>query len=195
MENKGILSNNAQRCKAFFALCLFAVVLNSCGLSQGIHSSDGTTAVVVPTGEVGNIYTVSDSDAEMNSAIQSAQNTLSLFIQAFQNPLPSQVYFSIKVKIPIEENGGDEHIWVDDLSFANDQFEGTAGNDGVDVDIHAGDHIVVKKEDISDWMIIENERLLGGFTIIVLRNRMTDSEREEFDADLWFAVPDEPEVP
>jgi uncharacterized protein YegJ (DUF2314 family) len=48
-------------------------------------------------------------------------------------------------------------------------------------DIKTGDTIKINKDNISDWMYVNNKKLYGGFTLILLRKRMSESERKAFD--------------
>ena len=38
------------------------------------------------------------------------------------------------------------------------------------------------KSDASDWMIIDDGYLIGGYTILALRDQMPEAEQKEFDA-------------
>jgi len=132
----------------------------------------------------------------MNAAIQQAQDTLPLFIAALQSPTPTQPFFLIKTRFPFGSENEVEHMWVSDISYNGTQFEGVLANEPIFVQgIHLSDHVVVRIENVSDWMIIDNGRLLGGFTIYVLRSRMTDSEREQFDNDSEYIIGDYPLLP
>jgi len=170
--------------RKIYFLALLGIILITCGSLQNnqFHKSDVMT-------------TVSSTDEEMNAAIKKAQETLPLFIEALQAPKVSQTHFCIKAKFHYGD-GNIEHIWVSDLSYSGDQFEGVISNEPVYIkDLHLFNHVTVEKQDISDWLIIENDILLGGFTIHVLRNRMTDEERKRFDSGLEYAIPDEPAIP
>jgi uncharacterized protein YegJ (DUF2314 family) len=163
---------------------LLSIALTSCSALKEMFS-----------GEAGNVKSVSSEDAEMNAAIQQAQDTLPLFITALQSPKPTQTQFLIKAKFPYDHDGI-EHMWISDGSFDGTQFEGVLANEPIDVkEIHLGDHVAIQKEEVSDWMIIDNGRLMGGFTIHVLRRRMTDSERAQFDSESGFIIGDAPELP
>ena len=50
-------------------------------------------------------------------------------------------------------------------------------------DLQLWDIVKVSPEDITDWMYTKNDTLIGGYTIRVLRNRMTADEREQFDSE------------
>lgn len=41
---------------------------------------------------------------------------------------------------------------------------------------------------ISDWMIIEDNKLIGGYTIKNLRNKMTEEERKAFDGSFGVII-------
>ena len=158
----------------------------------------GLALVACGTGgdEDGNVFGVEAEDAEMNAAIQEARETLPVFIEALQAPTETQSYYAIKVIFPFGEDGGAEHMWVDQLSYADGEFQGVLGNEPVDVtDLEYGDVVTTSAEEISDWMIVDNSQLLGGYTLHVLRNRMNEAERAQFDADFGVAIPDEPALP
>jgi uncharacterized protein YegJ (DUF2314 family) len=88
-------------------------------------------------------------------------------------------------------------LWISNLSLSIDNhFKGIVGNDPVYVkNIKMGDTVSVETENISDWMIIDNGKLLGGFTIYVLRNNLSENERKQFDAEKGFEMGNEPSLP
>jgi hypothetical protein len=67
--------------KCYIGLILIPTILLSCSIFS--H---------VPAGETNNVEHISADDAVMNAAIQEAQDTLPLFIHAFQFPRPTQTY-------------------------------------------------------------------------------------------------------
>jgi uncharacterized protein YegJ (DUF2314 family) len=142
------------------------------------------------------IVKFSEDDVEMNNAIRQAQETLPLFIKALQSPTDTQTAFLVKARFPYDEPDNYEHMWINELAYTGDVFEGTLANEPVYVtEIRFGDRVTVKIEDISDWMIIDDHRMLGGFTLHVIRNNMSEDERAQFDAGLDFEIPDSPELP
>jgi uncharacterized protein YegJ (DUF2314 family) len=146
------------------------------------------------SGEAGNIEMVTSDDPDMNAAIEQARSTLDEFIESLHSPSPTQVYFSVKAGFPYD--GTLEHIWLDDVSFDGQDFHGVLGNEPIYLDgLHLGDEVTVSTADVSDWMIVDGGRLLGGFTIHVLRSRMSDEERQQFDQDMGLLIGDQPELP
>ena len=51
-----------------------------------------------------------------------------------------------------------------------------------------GDQTEVLPSKISDWMIVEDNKLIGGYTIRVLRDRMPDDKKKEFDQNIPFII-------
>lgn len=150
----------------------------------------------VPAGEQGNVVKVAGDDAAMNAAIQRAQETLPQFIDALQYPDVPDLYYSIKVEYPYGNDGGSEHLWVGNLAYNGGRFTGLLENEPVYVEnLQMGDSVVVDPKDVTDWMIVDGEQIYGGFTIYVLRAKMTDDERKKFDAESGLAFGDEARLP
>ena len=133
------------------------------------------------------VHMVSGEDPEMNSAIAQARSTVDTFITSLQNPGQNQTYFSIKAKIVDGEHS--EHMWLYDVGFDGNQFQGKIGNNPLNVkNVSLGDDLVLGPSEISDWMIVEDNTLVGGYTIRVIRNRLSDEDRKKFDQDLPFTI-------
>ncbi|RZK21726.1 MAG: DUF2314 domain-containing protein [Pedobacter sp.] len=131
---------------------------------------------------------VSNEDERMNWAIEKANLTLWYFEQSLENPQSYQVYFSIKVKIIDGENG--EHIWLTEPHFdAEGNLYGTVGNEPVDVTtVKLNQKIGIDRNLISDWMILENGRLIGGYTIRAIRDGIPNEEKSAFDSGIGLYI-------
>jgi uncharacterized protein YegJ (DUF2314 family) len=122
---------------------------------------------------------VDSSDKEMNAAIDQARKSVQQFVAALQSPKADQSAFSIKKQFNQGSSG--EHIWLTDVTFDGKTFHGKVGNDPEIVkNIKFGDDAVVNKDEISDWMFIENGKLVGGYTLKVIYSRMSQKEKEDF---------------
>ncbi|MBL8984335.1 MAG: DUF2314 domain-containing protein [Gemmatimonadetes bacterium] len=75
-----------------------------------------------------------------------------------------------------------EHIWVDGASFDGRVFRGTLNEDAVFGAAKAGDSVVVAPSEISDWMVVVNGELCGGYTLRGARSLAEDLTA--FDAGL-----------
>lgn len=68
------------------------------------------------------------------------------------------------------------------MVYDGERFAGTLSNIPADVPgLEHGQRVVVALNEISDWMVVDNGRLIGGYTIRVFRDRLSDQERSEFD--------------
>lgn len=131
---------------------------------------------------------VPNEDEGMNWAIEKANLTLWYFEESLKNPQPHQAYFSVKAKIM----DGDlaEHIWLTEPHFDEDgNLFGTVGNEPVDVKtVKMNQKIGIDRGHISDWMIVEHGRLIGGYTIRAIRNNVPDSEKQSFDQSIGLYI-------
>jgi uncharacterized protein YegJ (DUF2314 family) len=176
--------------KKLILVSVISLSLISCSLFNRIIGNSN------PDPAAENIENVSSEDKEINAAIAQAQDTLPLFIEELQNPKPSQTHFSIKVRFPIDEDGNAEHMWVSDLKYTDGQFSGILGDEPMYIkNLHLGDQVTVDTMDISDWMIVDNHQMLGGFTTHVFLNRMTNEEVAQFEAESGFTTGDKPMLP
>jgi uncharacterized protein YegJ (DUF2314 family) len=126
------------------------------------------------------IYNVESDDKEMNEAIKKSRLTFDDFLTTFKNKKRSQSNFS--VKMPFPTNYGAEHIWLVNIESKDGKLFGQVDNVPESVtSIKLGDKIEIDRNKISDWFYIEDNRLIGGLTIRVLRDRMTPIEKRQFD--------------
>lgn len=129
---------------------------------------------------------VESDDKEMSAAIEKANQTLTDFNAVLSNPKIEVK--SLKVKFETS-NGGGEHIWLADVEYKNGKYSGILDNEPEYItEYKIGDKIEVDNSKISDWMYIENGKLIGGYTIKLLRARMTEAERKQFDAESGMQI-------
>jgi uncharacterized protein YegJ (DUF2314 family) len=131
------------------------------------------------------VVAVNQQDAEMNAAIAKAHATLTNFIAVLSSPQTNQQYFLVKGKF----TAGDvvEHIWVADVTFDGKVFRGVLANDPENIPgLSFKQPVEVPPAQVSDWMFVQDGKLVGGYTSRVLRSRMTDEERRELDAKIPY---------
>lgn len=132
------------------------------------------------------LTTVADDDPQMNAAMDKARSTVNTFIAALQSPQPGQSGFT--VKMPFSDGPHTEHMWLEPVSFDGKQFHGTVSNEPETVkNVKMGQKAVVSASRISDWMYRENGKIVGGYTVRVLRDTLSPSERADFDKKVQFA--------
>lgn len=135
------------------------------------------------------VYSVQSEDAEMNEAISMAQQTLDKFNAALQSQNPN--YFAFAIKKPFKTFSGFEHIWIGNISLKNGKYYGEVNNLPESTnEVKLGDQVEIDPEEVTDWMYIETQTLRGGYTIRLLRNRMTKTERKQFDLENGLIIED-----
>lgn len=151
--------------------------LLSCGKKKGNEND-------VPT-----VYGVQKEDKGMTAASKKANETITRFKEALQSKKPEAGYFALKTRF--ETDNGGEHIWVSKIELKDDKYFGVIDNLPTLVkNVKVGDTIQIANDNISDWMYIEDKKLRGGYTIRLLRNRMTEPERKKFDEQNGLIIED-----
>jgi uncharacterized protein YegJ (DUF2314 family) len=93
--------------------------------------------------------------------------------------------FALKTKF--DSPDGAEHIWVKDIEIKNGRYFGVIDNAPTSIpNLKVGDAIEV--HNITDWMYIDNGVLRGGYTIRLLRDRMSAEERKAFDTEYGVTI-------
>jgi uncharacterized protein YegJ (DUF2314 family) len=88
------------------------------------------------------------------------------------------------VKKPFVEGDKVEHIWLTEVSFDGHLFHGKVDNEPVDIKgARLGQEVSVAANEISDWMYVEDGRLVGGYTIAAMLQHMTPAEKQQFETD------------
>ncbi|HLF73941.1 MAG TPA: DUF2314 domain-containing protein [Anaerolineales bacterium] len=130
-----------------------------------------------------------DSDAEMESAFQQARDSLDIFIEKIGTPHPDRTYAAIKVRF-FPPGDLSQDIWVDEVTYEEGVFRGSMGDDIPTLRLQAGEEITVQEADIMDWMIVEDGKLIGGYTIRLAYDRMTPAEKERFLESIDYSIED-----
>ena len=103
----------------------------------------------------------------------------------FRNPKTNQQYFLVKGKFTAGEVV--EHIWVADLRYDGELFHGVIANEPESLsNLRFKQPVEVQLGQISDWMFVQDGKLVGGYTSRVLRKRMTAQQRRELDAHIPY---------
>lgn len=134
------------------------------------------------------IHYTQQEDEQMNWAIEKARLTLWYFEEHLKKPSPGQDYFSIKVIVKDQDQI--EHLWLTTPNFDEEgNLYGKVGNEPIHVkNIRLGQQIGIGRALISDWMIVEQGMLLGGYTIRAIRDALTEIEKQSFDESIGIAI-------
>ena len=125
--------------------------------------------------------------AAMHRAVTEARKTVGEFIAVLKHPAPGQQDFEIKKAFV--QNGQVEHIWLSDVQFAGNRFQGRVDNQPRKIQgLKLGQLVSVKPNEISDWLYIDHGKLVGGYTVRVQYNELSPKEKQEFNRAADFKI-------
>ncbi len=134
------------------------------------------------------IASYKNDDKEMNSAILLAKASFPSFLDVLKKGCNNCEKFNIKIRVAFSDNSG-EHLWVDSLHFENNKLAGILASIPEKVDrLKLGDLIFINQDSVSDWMYIQNGKLIGGYTIKVVYDELDDSAKKEMERDLGAKI-------
>jgi uncharacterized protein YegJ (DUF2314 family) len=135
------------------------------------------------------IYWVQD-DAPIDSAAERARETLPVFRRWLPRAAEGEVVAQLKARFEF----GDEieHMWISDVRFKGGAYHGRlASTPMADTDLGPGDAVTIRADEVTDWMVVLDDVVLGAFTVIEIRRRMDPKQRREFDEESGYRIPDE----
>ena len=136
-----------------------------------------------------NLYSTDADDQPMNEAMETARKTFSKFDSAFESGRYDKTKFSIKVKFPDEV--GNEYIWLTEISKQDGHYSGLmTDTPRITKQVKIGDKVTIVDKDIKDWLYGNDSVLHGGYTLRLIRSRMTSKERAENEASFRYRLVD-----
>jgi len=131
------------------------------------------------------VTAVPDNDPEMDAAIQKARETLPSFVVALQTPTTGDRHLLVKARFVEGENS--EHMWVADLIAEGNTFRGVLADEPKFIkNLRFKQPIIVSRDQISDWMIVQDGKVKGAFTTRVLRSKLNPEKQRAFDQSLPY---------
>jgi uncharacterized protein YegJ (DUF2314 family) len=132
-------------------------------------------------------YQVQNDHAAMRQAVIKARKTVGKFIDALKHPAAGQTDF--EVKKPFVQGSDVEHIWLSDVQFTGSRFQGRVDNTPQKIrGLKMGQLVSVNPNEISDWVYIDNGKLVGGYTIRAHYDELTPDQKKEFDRQSDFRM-------
>lgn len=125
------------------------------------------------------IVSTDAGDQEIKDAVDLARVTLPQFWEALSQPDTNDHSFSIKVGLAAD-NGGTEHIWVENVSRNGEEITGTLQNIPMHLsDFEIGDSVSFSKTQVTDWQFVRDGKSEGNHVTKVLLNRMSSEQAHE----------------
>jgi uncharacterized protein YegJ (DUF2314 family) len=131
------------------------------------------------------VIDVQSADAEMNAAIARARGTLATFWASYDAPYSSEDGHCLKVQFADASNEV-EHIWMAEVKeTAPGRYSARFANDPRHLPgKHAGDVTEFREADITDWMFLRNEKIVGAETMRPLLKSLPKADAEALRARL-----------
>jgi len=127
------------------------------------------------------VVNVEENDPEMLVAIAKARESLPQFWQVFEDRGRGESDFALKVKIT--DKNGTEHFWATEIERKDGRTMATINNDpNIVASVKLGDRIEIPEADISDWLYMRDEKMVGNETLRPLLKRMPAEEAEKLEA-------------
>jgi len=128
-------------------------------------------------------------DTEMEAAFQQAQDILDSFIQKIGTPQANRTLVAVKVRFVLPDDSTQD-LWVDRIAYSDGSFHGTMGDDVPTLKLSIDDKITISRKDIVDWMIVEDGKLIRGYTIRLAFQRMSPEQKERFLETVHYSIED-----
>jgi uncharacterized protein YegJ (DUF2314 family) len=154
------------------------------------------------------IFKSPGDDKEMEQAATKARQTFKYFWREMawerRRIIPALDLAAVKAsftdppEIRAQNPGGldVEHMWLLEVEFDGRQIQGTLINSPHSLkSIHEGDRVTVAGKQICDWMYVIAGNVYGGFTVDLMRSRMSNRERSQHDKAWGFDFGDVGVIP
>ncbi len=134
-----------------------------------------------------NIQAPTLPDPQMDEAIAKARDSMTNFLAALHSPRTNQYGFSISARFESKAKRIQEDIWVTNLRYNNSNaLDGIVALDKTEVGLAFKQPVTIAVSNVVDWMYVEDGRVVGAFTGRLLRSRMSERERQQYDAGLNY---------
>ena len=132
-------------------------------------------------------YQVPKDRASMQRAVTEARRSVKKFIVALKHPGLGQRDF--EVKKPFIQGNEVEHIWLSDVEFVGNRFQGRVDNQPRKIrGLKLGQLVSVNPNEISDWLYVDNGNLVGGYTVRAHYDELSPEQKQEFDREADFKM-------
>jgi uncharacterized protein YegJ (DUF2314 family) len=169
-----------------------STTLTLAGLCFLLASCDSPRKTVRREGEP-DIVISSGDDRELNRAKAYAKSHYNKFLEAAYSDDTTMHEFHVKLRFDTDSGkdgqAHNEHIWLSNLHLKHDSLFGYIANEPEFVtNIKYADEVFVDTSILSDWYYIQNNRLVGGWTIKVLLKHSGKEEIEKVEKEMGCKI-------
>lgn len=118
------------------------------------------------------VITVPSDDPAMIQAVEECRARFPEFVTAFEARDTADKEVPFMIKAPFTENDNTEFMWVEVTAIENDKIYGTLANEPANLPRwKEGDRVTVPVAELNDFLFMQNNEPVGGFTLKVIADR------------------------
>jgi uncharacterized protein YegJ (DUF2314 family) len=176
--------------RKFRRISLIALVIAPviAGSTAKLRAANVVSKELTQGGSEPGFFQVPHDHAAMHNAVIEARKTIREFIKALKHPAPGQEDF--EVKKAFTQGNQVEHIWISDVQIIGHHLlQGRVDNQPRKITgVKLGQVVTVNPKEISDWLYVDNGKLVGGYTVRVHYGELSPKEKAEFDREANFKI-------
>jgi len=152
----------------YILLCV--ILLLSCDKGSKDASRRNNPSAVIEIGQ---------ADKEIERIAENARRSLPIFLRNLARPGPGAGNFCVKYPLT-SYDGRTEHIWLGGIRIKDGVCYGSVVNSTRFNDsIKKGDTIIFEMDSITDWMYVQDGKIVGGSSIKYLLEKTPEAQRSE----------------
>jgi uncharacterized protein YegJ (DUF2314 family) len=129
------------------------------------------------------IMQVDHADEEILQIAEDARNTLPNFFRHLNRAGIGEKNFCIKY--PFETDNGTEQVWISGISFKEGMYHGVLVSSPRQLNgMKRGDTVSFDADSITDWMYVRGDKIIGGYSIKYLLEKIPENQRSEGEQEL-----------
>jgi uncharacterized protein YegJ (DUF2314 family) len=121
-------------------------------------------------------------DREISQIAGDARDTLPGFFRHLNSKKSGENGFSVKYPLAADDGSGVgiEQVWLTGIQFKDGVYYGILAGSPTHLNgMKKGDKIIFDTEIITDWMYMQNGKIIGGYSIKYLLEKIPEDQRSE----------------
>ena len=137
--------------------------------------------------EPARIMQMDQADEALIRIAEDARSTLPGFFRQLTGKRTGEKSFCVKYPFPADEESGAaiEQIWITGIHFKNGRYHGVLTSTPRHISGRKkGDRVIFEADYITDWMYVQNGKIIGGYSIQYLLEKIPESQRSNTEREL-----------
>jgi len=121
---------------------------------------------------------VEQSDKELERIADNARRALPTFFRNLARPEEGAGNFFVKYPLS-DDDGNIEQVWLGNIHLNGGIYFGRLANTTKRMESRKGASIIIDTDKVTDWMYIQDEKIIGGRSIKYLLEKIPETQRSE----------------